>query len=207
MPYPTKRLTLNELHLNICEDVYEPAEDSLLFAKNLPKTTNLTVLDIGTGCGILAILAAKKGGAITAIDLNPLAIRCTKENAHLNNVADKITPIQGDLFSALKPNTKFDLILFNAPYLPSEPGEETTWIGRSWAGGTDGRRVIERFITQVSTHLKPESSVFLMQSTLTDTKKTLDQFNQQHLTASIIAEQNLPFFETLTLITAKPLPV
>ncbi|MCL2475504.1 HemK2/MTQ2 family protein methyltransferase [Candidatus Bathycorpusculum sp.] len=207
MPYPTKRLAFNGFSFNVYEDVYEPAEDSFLFAENLHITPGIRVLDLGTGCGILAVLAAKKSGDVTAIDLNPYAIRCAKENAHINHITDKIAFLQGDLFCALQNNVRFDLVLFNAPYLPSEQGEETTWIGRSWAGGADGRGVVDRFITEVSEYLTSSGKVLLMQSTLTGVEKTLSGFNQQGLSACVTAERSLPFFETLTLIEAKPFSV
>jgi release factor glutamine methyltransferase len=206
MPYPTKRLSFNGFYFNIYEDVYEPAEDSFLFVENLHIVAGMKILDLGTGCGILAVIAAKKGGDVIAVDLNPSAIRCAKENAHLNSIS-KIAFMRGDLFGALQHDVQFDLVLFNAPYLPSEMGEEATWLGRSWAGGADGRMVVDRFITEVSAYLKPAGKVLLMQSTLTGLEKTLSGFNQQGLSACVAAERSLPFFETLTLIEAKRLTV
>ena len=74
----------------------------------LPKTLTWQkarqVLDVGTGCGMLGILAAKKAGSVVAVDLNPYAIRCAKENSTLNGVRGKIDFIQTSLFTALNPN-------------------------------------------------------------------------------------------------------
>ena len=78
----------------------------------------------------------------------------------LNDVRSKIDFYPSDLFTALNENARFDLILFNAPYLPSEEGEEETWIGRSWAGGANGRQVVDRFISQVPSHLKPAGGFY-----------------------------------------------
>jgi release factor glutamine methyltransferase len=151
---------------------------------------------------MLGILAAKRADRVIAVDLNPHAIRCAKENSELNGVRHKIDFIQASLFTTLNANAVFDLILFNAPYLPSVEGEDASWIGRAWAGGTNGRVVVDRFISEVSPHLKPNGKVLLMQSTLTGIEKTIRKFSEQHLKAAVKAEQKLPFFETLTLIEA-----
>jgi release factor glutamine methyltransferase len=185
---------------NIYEEVYDPAEDSFLFAENFEVKEGEQVLDLGTGCGLLGILAAKKAERVVAVDFNPFAIRCSKENSALNGLRDKIDFVQASLFTALNRNATFDLILFNSPYLPSEKGEDASWIGRAWAGGTTGREVVDQFIFEVPTHLKPHGKVLLMQSTLTGVEETIRKFNVQGLKARVISEQKLPFFETLTLI-------
>jgi release factor glutamine methyltransferase len=204
MHSPIKRVNFDGLSFDINDDVYEPAEDSFLFAENLKSKRGDAVLDLGTGCGILGILAAKHAAQVLAVDLNPYALYCAKENARLNGVRENIGFIQADLFMALRDEARFDLVTFNAPYLPSEDDEANSWIGRSWAGGANGRQVVDRFISQVPAHLKPQGRVLLMQSTLTGVEETLLQFNQQTLKARVLAERKLPFFETLTLIEAKP---
>jgi len=199
----TKRVYFGDFAFDVCEDVYEPAEDSFLFAENLIVQEGDSVLDLGTGSGILAVLAAKVADSVVAVDLNPFAIRCALQNTILNRIKGNISFLQSDLFRALHTNAKFDLILFNAPYLPSEKGEDSTWIGRSWAGGTSGREVVDRFIAEVSSFLKPSGRVQLMQSTLTGVEETLSKFHINGLEASVKAEKQLPFFEILTLIEAK----
>jgi len=203
MPYPTKRVSFGEYVFNVYDDVYEPAEDSFLFADNLEVKQVEAVLDLGTGSGILAVLAAKTAGNVVAVDVNPYAILCAKENAKRNGMISKISFLQADLFSAFAADTQFDVILFNAPYLPSEKSEEATWIGRSWAGGANGREVVDRFIAEVPSYLKLRGRILLMQSTLTGVQETLKKFGAVKFEASIKAAQKLPFFETLTLIEAK----
>jgi release factor glutamine methyltransferase len=206
MHLPIKRAWFRDLRFDITEDVFEPSEDSFLFAENLDVHDGDVVLDLGTGCGILGIVAAEKAESVLALDINPYAIRCTKQNAALNHLRDKMAFMQTDLFIALSREALFDLILFNAPYLPSEPHEEDTWIGRAWAGGATGRDVVDRFIPQAASHLKPSGRILMLQSTLTGLELTIQKFQQFGLVASVKAETKLPFFETIHLIEAKALP-
>jgi len=187
------------------ENVYEPAEDSFLFAMNLDVKEGEQVLDMGTGCGILGIIAAKKASEVVAVDINPYAVRCIRENAKRNNVRSKMVFIQGDLFAPLSEKAKFDVILFNAPYLPTEENEAHSWIGHAWAGGATGREIIDRFIPEASKHLKPTGHILLMQSTLSCVDKTLTTFKKYGMKANVIADAALPFFETIIIIKAKKL--
>jgi ribosomal protein L11 methyltransferase len=76
--------------------------------------TGRSVLDMGCGTGILAILAALKGGAtrIVAIDIDPTATESAIENSNANRVGDEIEILTGDA-SLLASQEKFDLILAN----------------------------------------------------------------------------------------------
>jgi release factor glutamine methyltransferase len=203
MPSRTKRVFFGDCVFVVDENVYEPAEDSFLFAENLDVKEGERLLDMGTGCGILGILAAKKARSVVAVDVNPCAVRCAKQNAELNNVRSKMTFMQGDLFTPLSEKAKFDVIFFNAPYLPEGKSKADSWIDRAWTGGATGRKIIDRFIPDAPKHVKSTGQILLMQSTLTRVDETLTKFEAHDLKASVIADTALPFFETITLIRAK----
>jgi release factor glutamine methyltransferase len=203
MPFPAKQVFFADYVFNVPENVYVPAEDSFLFAENLAVERGDYVLDIGTGCGILGIVAATNAAKVVAVDINPHAIRCAKENAQLNNMIDKLLLIQGDLLSALRTEERFDLILFNAPYLPASHTKDGSWLERAWAGGKNGRQVIDRFICQLPDHMMPDGRILLLQSTLSNLNRTVESFNDGGLKTRIIASQNLPFFESIALIEAR----
>jgi release factor glutamine methyltransferase len=198
-----KRVFFSNYVFGISENVYEPAEDSFLFAENLVIREGDVVLDMGTGCGILGIIAAKKALRVLAIDVNPYAVRCAKENAMLNGVLDKFFFLQCDLFSAIKVGERFDLILFNAPYLPSENIKVDSWLELAWSGGIAGRGIIDRFICEAPKYLMQNGYILLMQSTLSGLDGTLRRFKENSLNANVIAKRDLPFFETIMLVRAE----
>ncbi len=197
-----KKTFFNNNAFYVSKDVYEPAEDTFLLAENLTVNKDDVVLDMGTGCGILGILAAKKAKKVIAVDSNPHAVRCAKINAKVNKVADKMDIRLGDLFQPIKQDERFTLILFNAPYLPSGPEEEKTWMGRAWAGGPRGRQLIDRFIAEALHYLSENGRILLVQSSLSDVEETLNKLRETELEARILAEKRF-MFETIVLIEAR----
>ncbi len=202
MPFQTKTVFFDRYVFHVWGSVYEPAEDSFMIAENLLVSKGEKVLDMGTGCGILGVVAAEKASLVVSVDINPDAVRCAKENAKINGVAEKMLFINGDLFSMIRPGVKFDLIMFNPPYLPSDIGEDREWIVMAWAGGLNGRAVIDRFLHDVQDYLRIGGRVLLVQSTLADVDMTLKIFEGKGFKARIVEKRNLPFFEVLVLIEA-----
>jgi release factor glutamine methyltransferase len=203
MRYLRKQILYDDLRLQIHKNVYEPAEDTFLAADNLSIKKNDTVLDVGTGCGILAILAAKKAKKIVAVDTNPHAVHCAKRNAIINKMAEKIDIREGDLFQPVKAE-RFSLIVFNAPYLPSTPAEGKSWLDKAWVGGPTGRQLIERFIAEAPRHLSKKGRILLVQSSLANIDETLEEFREVGLDARVIAQKKV-YFETIVLIQASHL--
>jgi len=201
MVYP-KKAYFKDYVFMVDEHVYEPAEDTFLIAEKMAVTEDDTVLEIGTGCGILAVLAAQKAKTVVAVDINPHALECAGRNAETNSIKEKIEFRYGDLFQPIKQNERFSLILFNSPYLPSEPDEEKSWIGKAWAGGRTGRQVIDRFIADAPRRLADGGRILLVQSSLSDVNRTLEMFKERNLHAVVVAQVKVPF-ESIVLVEAK----
>ena len=201
-----KQVFYDDLTFQVFKDVYEPAEDTFLIADRLAPIVKKgdTLLDIGTGCGILAIIAARKAKKVVATDVNPHAVKCAKLNAKINGVSQKVEVRQGDLFQPIQKTEKFDVIIFNAPYLPSSPLEQRTWIAQAWAGGPTGRKLIERFIIEAPHYLKRNGKILLVQSSLANIGMTLEKFREANLKAQVIAEKKVAF-ETIVVIQASHL--
>ena len=80
----------------------------------------------GCGCGIISVLAAKKGAVVISTDINPDAVSVAGINAAQNGVA--VEAIHSDLFQKIS-SRKFDFIVINPPYYPKAPQNiaETAW--------------------------------------------------------------------------------
>jgi len=200
-----KRVFYDDLTFQVFNDVYEPAEDTFLAADCIAQIVKEgdTLLDMGTGCGILAIIAARKAKKVIATDMNPHAVRRAKLNAKVNGVSPRIEVRQGNLFQPIRRAERFDVIVFNAPYLPSFPREQRTWIGRAWAGGPSGRQLIDRFIMEAPRYLKRNGKILLVQSSLANIDETIQKFQEAGLEARVFAEKKFAF-ETIVVVQAKP---
>ncbi len=73
------------MEFQTCENVYEPAEDTFLLADNLMVKKSDKVLEIGTGTGIIAIIASKKAKNVVAVDINKYAVECAQKNSEINH--------------------------------------------------------------------------------------------------------------------------
>jgi len=119
-----KRISLNFYGrmLVVPRDVLTPVPPNYnLLARAVLKETRETdtVLDMGTGSGIQAILAASKGANVTAVDINPMAVRCARSNVRRNKLSARVRVLEGNLFDRIE--GKFDLIIFDPPFRWSAP--------------------------------------------------------------------------------------
>jgi len=184
----------------ICDKVYEPADDTFLLAKNLLVKKSDNVLEIGTGTGIIAIIASKKAKRVFAVDINRYAVECAKKNSEINLARVDIR--WGDLFDPVD-EEKFDLILFNTPYLPIEDDELVDdELEAAWNGGKDGRFVINRFIEGLVEHLNPAGRIQLVQSSLSNVEETTGRLMELGFEVSVTDSERF-FFEEIVVLTAK----
>ena len=180
--------------------VYIPSDDTFLLAENLEIKKGQSVLEIGTGSGLVSMYASLLTDDVTATDINFNALELAEKNFRLNNI-NTIKLVFGDLFEPVK-DRKFDVILFNTPYLPTDSGDIINDdLNYAFDGGLDGRKVIDRFINQVSNHLNDKGIVQIIQSSLSDNDLTLDMFDRNGFVAEI-AESEKFFFEEIVLINA-----
>jgi release factor glutamine methyltransferase len=186
--------------INTDDNVYVPAEDSYLLADNLEIEEGQSVLEIGTGSGIVAMYASRLTDRITVTDINFDACILAEKNFNDNNI-ENIEILFGNLFEPVK-NRKFDVILFNTPYLPTEEDDVIDdTINYAFDGGLNGRKVIDLFLDEVKNHLNDGGIVQMIQSSLSGNQETLDRLDEMGFIAEIKASEHF-FFEDITLINA-----
>lgn len=153
------------------------------------------VLDMGTGSGICAVFAARHARRVVAVDINAAAVRCAGINALLNHVEHKIDLRHGDLFAPVL-EQRFDLILFNPPFVQGPPRDDRD---RAWRSND----VAERFAAGLRAHLKPAGSALVLLSTFGDGYVFLEEFRKQNLEVSVLAERRF-VNERLTIFRLVP---
>lgn len=173
--------------------VLNPPSDSLLLAEQLrqhPIWADTRVLDLCSGSGILAIVAARRGARhVTAVDISRRAVFATRLNARLNRV--RIKALHGDLFAAV-PGIRFDLIVSNPPYLPSAVDIPERGAARAWEAGPRGRSFLDRICSEASAHLVPGGVLLLVHSSLSDEQETVRALSERGFEAEVIVRERGP---------------
>jgi release factor glutamine methyltransferase len=139
-----------------------------LILSQIPVATlpGMRLADVGTGSGVLAITLAleRPSLGIVATDLSADTLALARENASVHEVDGRIAWLQTDLLSGV--DTDFDFLVANLPYVPTA---EIAKLSRevqhdphmALDGGENGLDVIQRFVEQAPSHLKPGGSVYL----------------------------------------------
>lgn len=147
------------------------AEESFLWVKEYSKQLDrsIRILDIGTGSGCLAIFFALKfpNAEVVAVDISKDALELAKENARHYEVEDRIKFILSDVFSAIPTDFKFDLIVSNPPYIPTDQIEFLQPEVKDYEprvaidGGKDGLSVIKKIAKEGINFIKPGGRLYM----------------------------------------------
>jgi release factor glutamine methyltransferase len=185
------------LDFDLRPEVYNPEEDSYLLLSVVDVAEGDRFLEVGSGSGLIAVHAAKAGAVVTATDINPHAVACTRRNALRNGVG--VDVIESDLFE--KVPGLFDTIVFNPPYLAVEESS-TGWIEKSWSGGADGSEVVGPFLNEAWRHLAPNGKVYMILSSLSSLR-TILRTAREHYTSTMLEERRM-FFESIFAYRFEP---
>jgi len=170
--------------------VYAPSDDTFLMLGVLAgfRLEGKEVLDVGTGSGILGLYCAMRGARVTVTDTDPEALEHALKAAQ--DLRVNVHVIHSDLFSNV--NGRFDLVVFNPPYLQSVGAEDP-----AVDGGDRGQAVAERFLNSLASHLKGDGASLIILTGASDTGSLAERYSDFEF--STVATKRL-FFEELHVL-------
>lgn len=150
------------------------------------------VLDLGTGSGVCALEAARHAQRVVAVDISRAAVRCARINAIANGLEERVDIRHGDLFGPVA-GERFDLVLFNPPFLLGEPRDERDATWRS-------SDVATRFARGLDAHLAPHGEALILLSSFGNACESfIDELRARRFALEVFARRRY-INETLTLL-------
>jgi methylase of polypeptide subunit release factors len=147
--------------LKVSDDTFVPTITTQMIAEQVRIPSGATVLDLGCGVGPITIHACRCGaGRVYGVDIMGEACRLARENVKLNQVADRVEVLQGDLFDAVG-SLKFDVIIDDVSGMSEDVSRISPWYPRTIpTGGEDGTGPTLRMLEEAPDHLNPGGALY-----------------------------------------------
>jgi release factor glutamine methyltransferase len=177
---------LDRSHLDTLDDPVETALYARLVSLAVKTLGAHSVLDVGCGCGIPTLAAARAGASrVVGIDIMAHNVELTRVNVRRANLQQRVSALQGsweDLCDGRLDAGTFDLVVANPPYVPSG-------LGIVVDGGPTGTRMIDSIID----HLPADSGLALLFGSISDPLGVLDRLARRGLALRELLVQSVPF--------------
>jgi release factor glutamine methyltransferase len=142
------------------------------------------VLDMGTGSGVNAILAAAQANSVLAVDINPQAVQTAQANAERNGVSDRVVARRSDVFSDV--DGEFDLIIFDPPFRWFDARDQL-----ELATTDPGYRALTTFFDQAAHHLTSRGRILLTFGTSGDIAYLQHLITHHDYDSTVVAHDHL----------------
>jgi len=181
------------MDLTVGKATFRPSTISSLLADALHVKPGSVVVDVGTGTGILSIIAAKLGAAkVYGVDAADETVEIASRNAAAHGVADIVEFAQGDMFEPLDPEVEADVVIGDVSGIPDEIATVSGWFPSGLAGGPTGAELPMRMIEESKRLLKKGGRLFLPTGSLQDESSILERARSVFGSMRQLAERNIP---------------
>lgn len=179
--------------LVVGETTFAPTTISALVADAMDVAEGDVVIDVGSGTGVLAIIAAKLGAAhVYAVDNSPEVEDVGAANAANLGVADRITFHRGDLFEPIGYGVTADVIIGDVSGIPDSMASESGWFPGGRGGGPRGSELPIRMLQAARRRLRPGGRLFLPTGSLQDEAAILGAARRLYGKVARLAERMIP---------------
>lgn len=185
---------LREIGIEECNLVYPPKEDTFLLLEGLTALPGERALEMGCGTGLISCHLSAAGCALTATDVNPRAVECTRANLKRNGLHGEV--VHSDLFDRVV--GEYDLIVFNPPYLAAE---DEGLLEAAWSGGREGVDVLGPFLQTAGYRLRPAGRIVVLLSSEMR-RESLDRLLERFSRRQLVSRRY--FFEELWVEELRP---
>ncbi len=195
------------LDIALDDNVYEPAEDSFLAAETIIEELkefdgSVRVADIGCGSGILGLVAGTNSNVEKVVfgDISDEALKLCQKNIDRNLMLIRAdcTVKKSNLFSDI--NGNFDMIIFNAPYLPDNDDSKMT---STWYGGKTGIELSVEFLRQAVNHLNDSARIIMVESSFGDIEALNKEISELGLCICREKRQHISFEDIIVMVLMK----
>ena len=173
LAYITGRREFYGLEMDVSPNVLVPRQETETLVENVIEFTEsrwpegrVTIVDVGTGSGAIAVALAMRlsGATVLATDISFRALEIAAANRRRHGVADRVSLLRCDMLDGLA--GRFDVIVSNPPYIasgdmPELPSDVRREPAVALDGGPDGLRATERLVRQAGGLLAPEGGLFI----------------------------------------------
>lgn len=188
--------------------VYMPEDDSYLLLETIKKESNLSnkiILEMGAGSGVISIDLSYIVKKVYAVDLDKDSMTYIKKeikkiNSNKTKSIKNIQLINSDLFSNVNKELRFDMIVFNPPYLPNEKKIKNDI---ALNGGSEGNEIIIKFLEQAKDYLNVNGEIILLFSSFSKRNKILKTAESLNYSYKLLSKKII-FFEKLYVYKFKP---
>ncbi|MGD2061804.1 MAG: 50S ribosomal protein L11 methyltransferase [Acidimicrobiia bacterium] len=181
------------MELKVGKATFRPSTISSLLAEAMDFEPGSTVVDVGTGSGILSIIAAKLGaGKVYGVDAAEETVEIATANAEAHGVADRVQFAQGDMFEPLDPQLEADVVIGDVSGIPDQIANASGWFPSGLAGGPTGAELPMRMIEESKRLLRKGGRLFLPTGSLQDENSILDRAKAVFGSMRQLAERHIP---------------